>query len=84
MHMQGKISFYLMTMHYLMLTTNKLKHGNSNLGVHLSAIIEDIRSSYPELVVESVVSEKSFAVVCQGDKHHICSFWPFFDPLISY
>ena len=36
MHMQGKVSFYLMmTMHYLMLTTNKLKpYGNSNVGVH--------------------------------------------------
>ena len=32
-----------------------------NLGVHLSAIIEDIRSSYPELVVESV--GKSFVRV---------------------
>ena len=82
MHMQGKVSFYLMmTMHYLMLTTNKLKpYGNSNVGVHQSAIIEEIRSSYPELVVESVVSQKSFAVVHQSDMNTICSAGPIYNP----
>ena len=67
----------MITMHYLMLTTNKLKpYGNSNVGVNLSAIIKDIRSSYPELVVESVVSQKSFAVVRQSDMNTICSTGP--------
>ena len=62
--------------HYLVLTTNKLKpYGNSNVGVQLSAIIKDTRSSYPELVVESVVSEKSYAVVRQSD---ICSAGPIY------
>ena len=77
MPMQGKISLY----HYLMLTTNQLKLcGNWNVGVQLSTIIEDIRSSYPELVVESVVSEKSFAVVRQSDMNTICSAGPIYNP----
>ena len=63
--------------HYLVLTTNKLKpYGNSNVGVQLSAIIKDTRSSYPELVVESVVSEKSYAVIRQSD---ICSAGPIYN-----
>ena len=48
--------------------------------MQLSTIIEDICSSYPELVVESVVSQKSFAVVHRSDMNTICSAGPIHNP----
>jgi len=50
------------------------------IGVLLPDIIESIRSTYPELVVESVVEEKSFVVVCQSDMNTVCSAGPIYNP----
>lgn len=66
---------------YLMITTNQnatlwmLKFRSAAI-----SIIEDIRSSYPELVVESVVDEKSFVVVRQSDMNTTCSAGPIYNP----
>ena len=47
--------------------------------MQLPDIIESIPSTYPEIVVESVV-EKSFMVVHQSDMNTVCSAGPIYNP----